>query len=227
MNNKNEELFVIECPDCGQKVKHVMMDALDSNEHAYYKQRLFNGTLFEFKCEKCGYKMDLANNMVYRDSKHNVLIYMVNGDEADGVYTALRLTDALTGNNEDYELQKMRKRIVTCPHQLREKVLIFDNGIDDRVIELVKFFCIENAKENIPDFYPIGAAFNVKNGKFVIDLVGEDGTITAMIPDGFCELLEHDFADVLEEDDEYVINDLWAMDVLGIESEDEMEYDNI
>jgi hypothetical protein len=223
--NSNERVLVIECDECGQKSEYTIMDSLDSEVNVYDKQRLLSGTLFECKCGNCGVVRDLAYDMIYRDVEHNALIYMVNGETSQGVYTALRLTDSLP-NRDDGGVNNLRKRIVTCPHQLQEKALIFDQNLDDRVIELAKIFCIGDAEENLPDFYPVGAEFNVKDGKPVIELIGEEKIVTAVIPDGLYQHLEHKFADVLERNDEYVINDLWAMDVLGIDPyEDEIDCD--
>lgn len=222
--NEHEHVLVISCPDCGAKTEYTVLDVLDSSDNAYDKQRLLNGTFFECKC-KCGHVMDMAYDIVYRDAEHNVLIYMVHDDAVEGVYTALRLNDSMHLKYGCDGVAEPMKRIVACPHQLQEKILILEHNLDDRIIELAKIFCAHGATETMPDFHSIGAVFNVKNGEFVIELIGEDRRLTAKIPDGFYNHLKHEFAEVLENSNPYIVDEAWALDVLGIDPYDDVDCD--
>ena len=219
MEHNNEHVLVLSCPHCGHQAEHTIISILDSKENAYEKQKLMSNTFFEYNCTHCNARLDLCFEMIYRDNEHNALIYLVHDNDVEGASAALRLNDAL---EIKYGPDVIRpwKRIVTCPHRLREKALIFDKNLDDRVIELAKIFCANSASEAMPDFYPNGAIFNVKNDEFVIELVGEDKTVTAKIPDGFYQHLEAEFAEVLECSNPYVVDEYWAMDVIGIDPYD-------
>lgn len=188
----NENVLVVECPNCKSKAEYTITNVVDSAANPYDKHRLLNGTFFDCKCNHCSFERSLAYDMVYKDAENNAIIYLVNDEDAQGVYTALRLTDALNKNDTDGD--KTRKRIVTCPHRFREKALVFDLGLDDRIIELAKIFCLGDAEENMPELNFIDATFNVKDGQHVIELLAEEKTITALIPDGFLDHLAMEFA---------------------------------
>lgn len=47
---------------------------------------------------------------------------------------------------ENLMAEKYLYRIVTSPGELREKIIIFDNGLDDRVIEIAKIFTLVRQK---------------------------------------------------------------------------------
>lgn len=222
--NEHEHTLVISCPHCGHQSEITLMDIIDSKENEYEKQRLMSDNFFEYHCEKCDTHLDLCHEIVYRDADHNVLVYLVHDEFVEGFGTALRLNDELE-TKYNPEANRPRKRIVTCPHQLREKALIFDNELDDRIIELAKIFCAHGAMEAMHDFYSMGAVFNVKDGEFVIELIGEDERLTAKIPDGFYDHLMNEFAEVLENDNPYIVDEAWALDVLGIDPHDDIDCD--
>ena len=223
----HEHVLVIECPECHRKSEFLMLEALNSSIDVYEKQKLLNDELFEFKC-KCGHQMSLLHEFVFYDADHDATVYFVPGDDVDGVCTALRLTDKLNAKNAancEGEYENGRKRIVTCTNRLREKVSIFENGLDDRIIEMVKIIGMDHIGVNMPDFEVLGAFFDVKDGKRVIELVGEEKTVIAIIPDDLYEQLQHDYAEVLANDDEYIIDEEWAMNVMGMNSEMECDGD--
>lgn len=216
--------FVIPCPKCGNKTEYTVPKALNSEIDVYEKQKLLNGTLFDCVCSSCGATIELNFEIVYHDVAHNVAIYMVYEDEVDGLHTALALSDQMLAKRDcEHDRNPSRSRIVTCQHQLREKAMIFDAGLDDRVVELAKIFCLADAAENIPDLHPMSIFFNIHGGEPVLEIYGEEKMVRAEIPDGLYEHLMEEFAEELEDDVHYIVDADWAMITIGIDPYEENE----
>ena len=65
----------------------------------------------------------------------------------------------MTGQAEDLRLdeEKMKgvtKRLVTSREALQEKLMIFDEGLDDRVIEWMKVFAFTSLRDKKPELRP-------------------------------------------------------------------------
>lgn len=87
-----------------------------------------DGSLTRAVCEKCGWSGDVVYPMLYHDMEAQVMIWLWPnpGDPETG---GLPLGELMGGH---------RFRIVDSRVTLLEKILIFDNGLDDRVVEFVK-----------------------------------------------------------------------------------------
>ena len=115
---------------------------------------------------------------------------------------------------EDLMAEKYLYRIVTSPGELREKIIIFDNGLDDRVIEIAKIFYIGQAKEQGIKVKHI--FFDVSGeGKYMFIIFDENGeTKMASIEK---ELLEKIREEVLKDspdirEDRFDIDENWALE---------------
>ena len=115
---------------------------------------------------------------------------------------------------EDLMAEKYLYRIVTSPEELREKIIIFDNGLDDRVIEIAKIFYIGQAKEQGIKVKHI--FFDVSSeGKYMFIIFDENGeTKMASIEK---ELLEKIREEVLKDspdirEDRLDIDENWALE---------------
>ena len=84
---------------------------------------------------------------------------------------------------------------------------------------------MNDAAENIEDFDPISAEFDIDDGKQVIRLYGENRVVTAIIPSGIYDHLTHEFAEALANDNSYVVDSYWAMDAMGIDPYDDYDCD--
>lgn len=105
-----------------------------------------------------------------------------------------------------------RGRIVTDQLSLREKTAIFNLGLDDRVIEVMKLVIIAQLADSL-------------NGKEVEDIifVEIEGkwyllTVSRVIPEKSiraCIQLEKSLGDVLAADKEYVVDSHWARQAIA------------
>lgn len=123
-----QELEIV-CPKCQKEINLNFFDVLLLDEKM--KEQLRKDELFSIECYNCHQKIKLNYDCLCVDDKNRYAIALSFDDnEKDNVVSLF------TDKEIDY-----RKRIVTDSHRLLEKVYIFDNGLDDRAIEIMK--CID------------------------------------------------------------------------------------
>lgn len=115
----------IACPDCGAEQRFVVWESLNVTLDPDRKQELLNGELTQLVCAQCGWSGEVVYPMLYHDMAKRLMILLAPpGDEPP--IEALPLVELI----RDYDL-----RVVTTRNELVEKILIFDAGLDDRVVE--------------------------------------------------------------------------------------------
>jgi hypothetical protein len=136
----------INCPACGRAHKFGAWQSLNVTLDPTQKPRLLDGSLTRFTCEGCGHNADVVYPLLYHDMEKQLMFWLLpeGGPEGDG------------GKSDPDELPPaMRKtlgagytfRRVGSHNELREKIYVFDSGLDDRVIEVVKLILWEQMPE--------------------------------------------------------------------------------
>lgn len=122
----------VSCPHCGAAVKTPMWPGINAEENPELRARVLDETLFDWECPKCGYRAQFMYPCLYHDPGRGFMVYAVpngSGKEFQPVDIAEKFPQ-LTG---------LKKRVVPTLAQLKEKVLIFEAGLDDIAVELVKY----------------------------------------------------------------------------------------
>ncbi len=205
-----ERKETITCPACGNAQDFIVWHSLNGDLNPEAKQQLMDGTLFRFKCSKCGYKSIVNYNTLYHDMTHQAMVYYVGS-----VKQALEaIADA--EKMMSIAMHGYRKRIVTNQNSLREKAIIFEHGLDDRVIEIIKLTYLANISMQFPDAKIKEVYFVVTDGKYILEFIG-DSPMSAEIPANMYDRIKNEFADRLEasENEEFVVNTEWALTFLN------------
>lgn len=196
------------CPKCKKENRFTIWESLNGDLNPQAKEALLTGDLFKFTCESCGYSANVDFPMLYHDMVNQAMIYYVPETSVEDV--AQLYSD--TGSQPQMMLQGYRKRIVTDQNHLREKAIIFDAKLDDRVIELLKLIYLVHAQEHFPDKKLNNVYFYIADGEFKLDFLGAD-TLHADLPREAYENTKAQFADQIEAcgDQEYIIDREWAL----------------
>lgn len=137
------------CPECGLEQKITICPSANVTTDPEMREKVLSGEIFLFTCEGCGYTGFAGYPFVYEDKDTNdgFLIYLepecedrevgIDGDIADQVI---------------YREKQMR--LVTDLNALKEKVFIFEAGLDDRVMELFKMLTLTKLHSDNPDQVP-------------------------------------------------------------------------
>lgn len=194
----------VTCSVCGTENDFVIWQSLNSDLDPEAKQRLIDGTLFDFKCKKCGHESKVNYPILYHDMAHNVMIHCVPQENVEEARKSLTESQ----NAFDDKLPQYTNRIVTNPNALREKAIIFEHGLDDRVIEIIKLLYYTKAREQFPEANITDVFFLVADGEYILEFIG-DKPLSVEVPVDMYENIKCDFAKQLENaDDKEVLIDM-------------------
>lgn len=136
----NRKPVNVACPNCSKQSTFTMWQNVDSMQDPMLKQQILDGTIFDFKCPYCEYEVAMNYDLLFNMPDHGVMLHLIVDAEQ-----ALKLPELIEAqeNGLTGDAKKMAKmyihRIVPDLLTLREKTLIFDKDLDDRVIELMKY----------------------------------------------------------------------------------------
>lgn len=233
----------IKCPACGKDVNFEVWNSINVDINPEMKERVLNGTLYNFKCQYCNHEDKIAYPILYNDMARNFMVYYCDESGIEDCKNALNniMNDKLTKEITE----KAKYRIVTSYLQLIEKIKIFESGLDDRLIELLKFDQLLTCKKNKPENHLAFSLFDLiinphskKKGPVpTLVFFNEEGEHVfdcdlSLIPGLVGKIRDnYDFSD----DKSFIINEEWAshyingeeldMDFFGINYE-EKKIDN-
>lgn len=126
----------VRCPKCGQTHSAEVHDLINVAQAPALKAELLSTRLFQRACPSCGARWHASQTLLYHDVMQGFLIWLYPGEKTDEVRD--RLTVALERVVGADTLAVSTARLVGSPHDLIEKVLIFDAGLSDMLVEIVK-----------------------------------------------------------------------------------------
>ncbi len=127
------------CPKCGAAVRTQMWPGICAQENPELRTSLLDETLFDWKCPVCGYSAQFVYPCLYHDREHQFMVYMAPG--GSGEFQPVDISKKFP------QLAEVKKRVVASPAELKEKILIFEAGLDDSAVELVKYALADVLKE--------------------------------------------------------------------------------
>ena len=120
------------CSKCGQTTEITVYKSINTADNPELKEKVKNGALFLWECPHCG-TVNLARyETLYHDPQKKLILWLV----PDGKISETQM-QAIT--NHTKAMGGYTLRLVRDMGELMEKVLIFDSGLDDVVIELCKW----------------------------------------------------------------------------------------
>lgn len=126
----------VRCPRCGQTHGATVHDAIDAVLDPALKADLLSTRLFQHACPACGERWHAARTLLYGDPVKGLLIWLYPGAADDEARR--RLTAAVDEKVGPGVRETCTLRLVASPPDLIEKVMIFDAGLHDMVVELIK-----------------------------------------------------------------------------------------
>lgn len=135
----NEE--ALSCPKCGKMHTLPKYTLINVTEKPEYKEMLLKNQLFLFGCEECGLKAPLTYDCIYLDRKKKLVIAMSLEEPKEWK----ELVEELAGQTG------YQKRIVDNINDMKEKILIFDNLLDDRIVEMSKVMLLKQLENEMKD----------------------------------------------------------------------------
>ncbi|MCI6857768.1 MAG: CpXC domain-containing protein [Eubacterium sp.] len=198
----------LECPKCGQKHSLRKYKTINVTEKEEMKEEIMKNRLFRFACDGCGYVAPLTYDSLYVDHEKNMMVYMAPVMNKEN-------------RREVEELEKetgMRKRLVDNINDLKEKIMIADNGLDDRIIEIIKIMYINQIKKEMEDDTLLNILFDYSKDSYCfLVFFQKKGIGKIPMTKEFYRGMEEKYRDAVEKhsEDKFMKVDLeWAGEVV-------------
>ncbi len=129
----------VECPECKQKHKVKMYERINVTEEPHLKRSILKNEFFVFRCPDCGITMPMTYPCLIQDTERGYMVWYVPGFEKTQMEKIFAFNDNGMQSDEYKDFNHYyRTRIVNNVNSLIEKMLIFDEDLDDRTIEVLK-----------------------------------------------------------------------------------------
>ena len=133
--------MVATCSKCSTQNKVRSYSSINVALNPELKAKVLSGELFLWECPCCSQQNLITFDCLYHDPSQKIMLWLLpggTGEDGDR-NNILAETEAGAYNSAIRSLPDYRFRIVDSAGDLIEKVMIFDAGLDDRCIEMVKF----------------------------------------------------------------------------------------
>ena len=161
----------IKCPKCGQMSDITVWNSITVKDSEDLKHDLLKGKVNIFHCPSCSHTGLMPSPLLYHDEDKKLMISFSPCNDAKlkkKLYDEICKSSAESGEME--KLSGYNLRFVTDYNELLEKILIFDSGLNDKTIEVLKLMVLMQDEEKMQDR-------SCRFGKC------EDGAIEFMIQD--------------------------------------------
>lgn len=133
----------IRCPECGQMADVTVWNSITVKDSPDLKKDLLMGKVNIFHCSSCSHTALMPNPMLYHDEEKKL---MISFSPTNDPVLKQKLFDNIKQTSKDSgELKKLsgyNLRFVADYNELLEKILIFDNGFNDKTIEVIKLMIL-------------------------------------------------------------------------------------
>lgn len=161
----------IKCPKCGQMNDITVWNSITVKDSADLKADLLAGKVNIFHCPSCSHTALMPTPLLYHDEDKRLMISFSPCN--DEVLKQQLFDNIRTSSRESGELEKLEGynlRFISDYNELLEKILIFDNNLNDKVIEVIKLMILMQEPEK-------SEWRSCRFGKV------ENGSIEFMVPD--------------------------------------------
>lgn len=211
--------IMISCPKCQKAHPFVIWRSINTVLNPVMKEAVKNRSAFLFECPSCGERTYVDYGFLYHQMEDRIMICYANSDEnAEEMYKLLTDDDP-AGMLHEMKEKDYLIRIVRTQNELREKIAIFDEGFDDRIIEIFKLFVLAAFQENNPDSKAIEILYFRDDNKNYVQIFA-DGSPRGVIefPAGLYEELCQKYSGIIPDirKDEPYIDRQWALETIGL-----------
>ena len=180
MSLSREEM--ITCPKCGQQSPFMIWQSVNTMVDPEMKAAVRDLSAFRFTCPNCGNQAVINYGFLYHQMEDRIMVYYAETDkDAEDFMSAFNKDKFPEGTKDflgDFLNDNYMIRIVRSQFELREKLAIFDAGLDDRIIEIFKVILFIKYLERGSKAENIEMFFGRDDQKNIIHIL-EDGRYAA------------------------------------------------
>lgn len=207
--------FVLErmcCPECRTEQNIKLWSSVNTGDHPDLKEKMRNGRFFDAECRKCGAVIPVTYPMFYYDPDENIALILqpeiMPGGEGDAE-AEKKFTETMKAINMKNGEDPGKTRLVRTPNQLLEKLMIWEKGLDDRIIEIVKKIYLHNLDDMVGDkgwkkdnISEILYEFGEERGHMLVMFNEEGQPLAGNMPEQVYEDIRGMFIEAIEENED-------------------------
>jgi hypothetical protein len=162
----------IACEHCGTEYNHLAHNIVQKTESPGLAQKIVDDEFFDAVCPNCHRTTRIDHPVVYVDAANHALFAYIDSD----IEFALAQAQMVEWMREfGVDNKNSTVRIVSMQNELREKVLLLKNSLDDRVIEILKLWALDRVRDegHMQEFEEIRCAL-LEDGDLNVDFVGPE-----------------------------------------------------
>lgn len=145
---ENSDQIKFKCPYCATDIESQYHSIINVTQNPDLKRDLFDGKIFLRDCPSCKKQIQIIYDFIYHDMEEKLLFIFSSSDQDFKEIFADLIEDSKT---ENFDFRSFyagyQVRIVHDINDLFEKIYIFNDQLDDRVIELCKYFVFRELHE--------------------------------------------------------------------------------
>lgn len=206
----------IECPSCKCESDFEVYENINTKIYPDLKEKIKSGQLFLFTCPQCQTETIVDYGLIYQDPEEKILIQYCKNDQeknaALGLFNKENMDDVDKAQEIIGILDSYDKRLVESLEALVEKIKIFDRGLDDRLVELIKIFALDFFSKDQPGEILKNIFYTDEDGKDLIIFETADDFFALDMDENLYNFLKSKLKD-LDLDEAYVIDNKWAKEV--------------
>lgn len=210
---RREKVYKITCPKCGHNLEKTLPTAIFPLGED--REKIIKGNFATITCPDCENDFILNYRFAYTDEAN---LFMVVNDPAfvdKKARLAFSTGLGLIGASRKDELIKHTLRLTYDYKALREKINILEMGLDDKVIELMKYFLINSEDfaykpEQIKDF------IFTEDKEFYLETVLNVG-LKLEFSDILYDTIVNNYGDLIKKDMNLLVDRAWAENFLKAE----------
>lgn len=173
----------IKCPQCAQMSEQNVWHSITVSDSADLKRDLLSGRVNMFCCPSCGYRALIPEPLLYHDEEKSLMLSFspCTGEaEREKLFKEIRKASRESGELEN--LVGYNLRFVYDYNSLLEKLLIFDNGLNDRTIEVLKVLILMQKPESMEHMTAVFGKCEADMLEFLIRDTKEEACYTSRVP---------------------------------------------
>ena len=173
----------IKCPKCGEISEMTVWQSITVSDSADLKKDLLAGKVNMFVCPSCSHKALIPTPLLYRDEERSLIISFSPCDDAkkkDELFKNMKKASEESG--ELNELRNYNLRFVSDYNSLLEKILIFDNGLNDKAIEVLKVLILMQKPESMDTMRVVFGKSEDGMLEFLIHDTKDNSCYTSKVP---------------------------------------------
>lgn len=210
-------LITLNCPKCHNNFEKEVWQSINVTIDPDLKKELREPDFFLHTCPMCGYEFVSYYNFLYHDMENQFMVSL-----CDDILEMSKVIDGFEETKTDLAkygniMKDTRVRVTTDKGIFREKILLFENGFDDRIMEIYKLITMMNTyKMSDKCGHLIETIYGVDRDSlnFAVKRTGKKKDFFGNLFVKVYEDIKKDYEKLIINEDNYLINAAWAIEMI-------------